>query len=233
MFPSCEAPEPMFLRKFVVLPDGALDLFASHLINEDVPITPIEVDPMIMEAIEAGISTPAELDHYLLCRSNGCNHNLAACFAKRSFPGVKTDAVFNEGKFSGQSTGECSARGVWLRTQAEACGVSTTGKWYCSGLASFPGDPTAWVDSRGDMLRIAEAKNMNMHGYVEHKAHQVDPGDDIDIADDIIEDEVADILEANPFAAVEAVREDLRALRTGAVDNNPLLCKDYFSTDIE
>jgi hypothetical protein len=216
----------VYTNHYVVLPDGKL---------ERVDIQKLEVDdgdftPLTFPVVSSNLDAQA---HYEYMRLNGESHNMAEMLATRSFPGVKTDAVFNEGKFSGQSTGECTAHGKWLRSQAEAAGVSTTGKWYCSGLASFPGDPTAWVDSRGDVLRIAEAKNMNVHGYVEHSAYETDPGDDLDIADDIIEDEVADILEANPFAAVEAVREELHALRTGAVDNNPLLCKDYTSTDIE
>lgn len=184
------------------------------------------------EVTAARSLSPPQLLKYRDMRVAGESHNCAEMFATRTFPGVKTDAIFNEGKFSGQSTGECAAHGVWLREQARLAGVSTTGKWYCSGLASFPGDPTAWVDSRGDVLRIAEAKNMTTHGYIEHAAYETDPGDDLDIADDIIEDGVADILESNPHAAVDSVRSELRALRTGAVDNNPLLCQDYTSTEI-
>lgn len=225
------------MRKFVVLPDGSYEevkpLSVVDCVVPDSEYTPIEVDPFVTEAVEEGIKTPEHLDHFITCRLNGCSPKLAAALATRSFPGVKTDAVFNEGKFSGQSTGECSAHGVWLREQARLAGVSTNGKWYCSGLASFPGDPTAWVDSRGDVLRIAEAKNMTTHGYVDHQAYETDGGEDLVIDDGLIEDEVADILEANPFAAIEAVREEVYALRTGAVDNNPLLCRDYDSTDIE
>lgn len=211
-------------RNFVELPDGRYEALPASISPEGIEFVPITF-PVVSDDLDAQA-------HYEYMRLNGESHNMAEMLATRSFPGVKTDAIFNEGKFSGQSTGECAAHGVWLRRQAEAAGVSTTGKWYCSGLASFPGDPTAWVDSRGDVLRIAEAKNMNVHGYVEHSAYETDGGDDLDIADDIIEDEVADILEANPYAAIDAVRDEVYALRTGAVDNNPLLCKDYTSTDI-
>ncbi|SIO37916.1 hypothetical protein SAMN05444166_4227 [Singulisphaera sp. GP187] len=163
---------------------------------------------------------------YWRMRKAGESHNMAEMLALRSFPGIKTDAIFNEGKFSGQSTGECDPRGAWLRQQAEAAGVSTSGKWYCSGLASFPGDPTAWVGDRGDVLRIAREKNLTVDGYVTHKAHEVDPGSDMPIADDIIADEVNDILESNPFADAEAVRDEVYKLRTGAVDDHPLLVQD-------
>ena len=147
---------------------------------------------------------------------------MAEMLATRSSPGVKSDAVFNEGKFS-LETGRIGPQELWRKEQAEAAGVSTAGKWYCSGLDSFPGDPTAWVDSRGDVLRIAEAKNLNVHGYVEHSAYETDGGDDLDI----IEDEVADIIEAHPFAAIDSISDEVYALRTGAVDPNPLRVGDY------
>lgn len=289
------------MRKFVLLPDGRYEEAHPNSVAgmcvPDHEFTPI--DPKIVDAIEAGIKEPRDLDRYVLARKGGAvrshdeafsvaaytraitdhfgdpkwdelkimsipwhrieateryartvardfsvqvrywrmrlegeSHSMAEMLATRTFPGVKTDAIFNEGKFSGQSTGECDARGTWLRAQAEAAGVSTTGKWYCSGLADFPGDPTAWVDSRGDVLRIAEAKNMTVRGYVEHKAHETDPGEDLAIDDGLIEDEVADILESNPHAAVDAIRDEVYQLRTGAVDPNPLLCQDYTSVEI-
>lgn len=169
---------------------------------------------------------------YREMRRNGESHNMAAMLAARKFPGVKTDSVFNEGKFSGQGQGDCDPHHAWNLQQAKNAGVSTNGKWYCSGLASFPGDPTAWVDSRGDVIRIAKEKNMTTHGYVEYQGHETDPGEDVRIADDIIDDEVNDILDSNPGANAEYVREQLVDLRTGRVDPNPLLCRDYTSTDI-
>lgn len=166
-------------------------------------------------------SKPGSMTHYLNCRVNGCKHTLAMCLASRSFPGVKTDSIFNEGRFSGDS-GKIGVEQLWLKKQAEDAGVSTTGKFYLKGLASFPGDPTAWVDSRGDVLRVARDKNMNVHGYVEYQGHETDGGEDKVIADELIEDEVADILEAHPHQNPEAVREEVYAVRTGAIDNNPL-----------
>lgn len=162
---------------------------------------------------------------YVEMRLAGESHNMAEMLATRTFPGVKTDAVFNEGKFSSDS-GIHGAEQTWLRARAEAAGVSTNGKWYCRGLASFPGDPTAWVGDRGDVLRIAREKNMTVHGYVECKGHETDPGDDLTIASDIIDDEVSDIMESHPFADREAVREEVYRLRTGAVDPNPLVVQD-------
>lgn len=169
--------------------------------------------------------------NFWLMLLKGESRSMAEMLATRSFPGLKTDSIFNEGKFSSDS-GQIGQEQLWLQKQAEAAGVSTNGKWYCRGLASYPGDPTAWVGDRGDVLRVAREKNMTVQGYVEHKGHEVDPGGDVAIASDLVDSEVADILESNPFANPEEVREQVTAVRSGAVDTNPLLCGDYESTDI-
>jgi len=169
---------------------------------------------------------------YLLMRLDGQSHSMAEMLATRSFPGVKTDSVFNEGKFSGDS-GKVGPEQVWLQEQAKAAGVSTNGKWYCRGLASFPGDPTAWVDSRNDVLRIAREKNLTVQGYVEHKGYQEDPGHDKPIDESIIEAEVDSIAGGHPGVSREDVREQVYALRTGRVDPNPLRVDDAEIDDYE
>lgn len=239
----------------VILPDGRIDSEGSKFVNPDVKLEPIEFpvvssvdriqshyeserlagldhDHAIVNVYWAsfgplpdGLKTLPQRQRYREMRVAGESHNMAEMLATRSFPGLRTDAIFNEGRFSSDA-GKVGPEQLWLKQQAEAAGVSTNGKWYCRGLASFPGDPTAWVSDRGDVLRVAREKNMNVEGYVEHKAHHVDPGDDISIADDIIESEVREILEACPEANADDVREEVYAVRTGAVDNNPLCVED-------
>lgn len=211
---------------FVILPGGRLEAGVDHLIPGDVEL--VQIDPLVAEAIEDGCSEPRQLDHYLTCRGNGCARKLAACLALRAFPGIKTDAIFNEGRFSGADQfAHCPAEGAWLRAQAESVGVNTTGKYYLSGLAEFPGDPAAWVSDRGDVLRVAREKNLRiLDGYVTHEPIEREPVADVEIADDLIEDEVRDILDENPGACREDVRERVYALRTGRVDPNPLAVDD-------
>lgn len=208
----------------VILPDGRID--SSYAAPDDVELVPIrEVPQEIQEAVEDGCKTPDQLDLYLRCRANGCNRKLAICLAMKSFPGVKSDAIFNEGKFSGES-GRIGVQELWRREQAEKVGVSTNGKWYCSGLADFPGDPTAWVGDRGDVLRVARKKNMTVHGYVESQGHESDPGEDLPIAQEIIDREVDSFMEMSPGANREAVADSIYQLRTGQVDNSPLRVED-------
>lgn len=208
---------------FVILPSGVAE--PSDAIPDDVALTPI--DPRIVEACEDGIGTPAQLDRYLECRANGCSRRLAASLALKRFPAIKTDSIFNEGRVNGNQFEHCPRQGDFLRKIAEEAGVSTTGKYYCRGLAEYPGDPMAWVSDRGDVLRVARAKNLNIvDGYVTHKARDVEPMADVPIAADLVEDEVADILDANPGAKPELVRDEVYRLRTGQVDPNPLVLKE-------
>jgi hypothetical protein len=207
----------MIATAYVILLDGRLDPNSAHLIPGDV-----QLDEIVFPVISNNIVTQARYDSMRLA---GESHNMAEVLATRCYPGVKSYAIFNDGKFS-TAAGKIGVEQQWLAKQAESVGVSTTGKWYCRGLASFPGDPTAWVESRGDVLRIAKEKNMTVHGYVEHQGYETDPGNDEVISEDIINNEVMDIVDSNPGVDQEQVREEVYKLRTGAVDNNPLLVQD-------
>ena len=77
---------------------------------------------------------------YFEMRLKGESHNMAEMLATRSFAGIRTDAIFNEGRFSGESRGHCTAHETWLRQQAEKHGVNTAGKYYIT--AKYPDDIT-------------------------------------------------------------------------------------------
>ena len=51
--------------------------------------------------------------------------------------------------------------------------------------------------------------------------------EDVAIGSDIINHAVEDILGESPFMGAEAAREKAVSLRTGAIDPNPLLVRDY------
>jgi putative FmdB family regulatory protein len=54
--------------------------------------------------------------------------------------------------------------------QAKKHGVNVTGKVYDPQLASFPGDPKAWVGSDTDVRQVAEHRNLGIKGKVNVKA---------------------------------------------------------------
>ena len=73
---------------------------------------------------------------------------------------------------------------------------------------------------------------MTVHGYIEHQGHETDPGDDIPVADDIIEDATQAILDEHPLTPPDEARDQAFALRSGAVDDNPLRVGDYTEADL-
>ena len=175
-------------------------------------------------------TSPDQLVLYVNSRLAGTSHNLAEMFATRSFPGIKgTDAIFTSDWFSGDDD-QNPYEQVWLREQAEAAGVSTTGKKYLRGLADYPGDPTAWVGGQSDVLAVAKAKNMTVHGYVEHEGIKYEGPDPFDrpyrVADDLIERELDSIIGDDLSIDRDDLREQVREIREGRVDPNPLLVQD-------
>ena len=61
--------------------------------------------------------------------------------------------------------------------EAKAAGISTSGKFYMSGLADKRGhkDPDAWVDSIADVKKVAQKRNLTVTGAVEHQGTPVPP----------------------------------------------------------
>lgn len=160
-------------------------------------------------------------------RLAGESHNMAELLATRSFPGLRTDSIFNEGRCNGNQFEQCPDRGEYYRRIAEAQGVSTTGKSYLSGLAQYPGDPRAWVSDRGDVLRVARENNLTVSGYVEYAPPEAEPRPPVTIAKDIVEREVADIVTKYPDLTEDEVREKVIEVRTGAVDHQGPLVSDH------
>lgn len=68
--------------------------------------------------------------------------------------------------------------GEHFRKLADEAGVVRHGKQYISQLADFPGDPDAYVDNRGDMVRVAKKKGKNIDdGLVKYKHESKTPPD--------------------------------------------------------
>lgn len=233
-------------EKYIVMPDGSLEKDETGLIPPDVPVIPLSVaacaprsaawveivyqmGPVTLgqvNELQGHTEDPdSPLGRYKAMRLDGQSHNMAIMLATRSFPGVKSDAIFNEKRCNGNQFEATPAQGDWLRKQAEARGVSTTGKTYLSGLASFPGDPTAWVADRHDVVAVAKAKGLSVDGYVTHHESPRGPapsGNAFEVAPSLIRSEAEAICRANPGANFEAVADRLTQVRSGKVDlGNP------------
>lgn len=155
---------------------------------------------------------------YVRMRREGVSHNLAEMFALQSPPQIAgTDSIFTEGWCNGNQFEGQEWVGNMYRREAEAAGVDVTGKRYLGGLARWPGDPEAWVSGRGDVKRICEQRGWNCNGAVKVKApDDVAPPEHTPLADDIIDDKVAEILETVP--AKDRPRVDTIDLREQVKD---------------
>lgn len=157
---------------------------------------------------------------------DGMAPKLAEVLATGKFPGTRTDREFLEGHCNGSQFERTPWIGDGYKARAEQSGVSTNGKVYLSGLASFPGDPAAWVSDRSDVLRVAREKGLTVHGSVHYDPGEPGPPERVAIDPRLVEAEVQDVLAENPDADVEEVRERVIELRTGQVDPNPSLVSE-------
>lgn len=145
----------------------------------------------------------ADFPWYVAQRLAGTSHKMAKMLVTGRTPFIMTDDVFLAGltrQFEGPIG---SMMGDYYHQVAAQHGVDVTGAVYFPGLASFPGDPQAWIRSRGDVARVAEEKNLTIRGGMLDRQARRDeaPPPDIDVADDLVENRVREMVEANPDLA--------------------------------
>lgn len=132
-------------------------------------------------------------DHYEAMREAGESHNLAELLALQQCPQVVTDSTFMVGSENGKQFERNPVIGDRYRKIAEAKGGSTTGKKYLSQLAEFPGDPRAWVSTRGEVKKLCEQNGWGVDGAVKVKVRDCKPTPPVGVAEDLVQDEVASI----------------------------------------
>lgn len=150
-------------------------------------------------------SNPHVQAHYEQCLKNGCSPKLAEALAFQQGPAMRTDATFMQGECNGKQFAKDPATGNRLKKIAKKAGVSVVGKKYMSSLARFPGDPEAWVSSRGEVEKVVRKRGWGCTGSVNVQARQDEPlkqkGVTRGVADHIIEAEVESIVAETPEIA--------------------------------
>lgn len=136
--------------------------------------------------------------HYAAMRMDGTGHKLADCLARQTAPGALTDREFLEGHCNGNQFAGQEHVGDAYAAIAAAEGVDITGAVYINGLASYSGDPRAWVRGRGDVLKLCAERGYNADGAVTVRHGSRDETPDVAVADDIIEQRVMAKLEKDP-----------------------------------
>lgn len=110
-------------------------------------------------------------DRYVRMIESGTTPRLALMLALQQPPGTRgTDRSFMQGKLNDQWLGDLPKfQADRILAGARAAGISTTGKFYCSGIADKRGhmDPEAWVDSVDDVKKVARRRNLQVRGIVD------------------------------------------------------------------
>lgn len=102
---------------------------------------------------------------------------------------LQTDTTFLRGSEDGYGTDQRGRKTA--HAKARAAGVNISGMRYCPGLATEMHDPKAWVGSRSDVKRIAEARGLGIEGTVTVRAPEVEHIEKpYEVANNLVEREV-------------------------------------------
>lgn len=147
--------------------------------------------------------------HYEQMIKAGQTEAFALMCALQQPPGTRgTDRALMEGRMDGSwLNGLPKRQADRMIREAKSAGISTSGKFYMSGLADARGhcDPRAWVDSTADVMRVAEERNYEVNGVVTRKARETAPQRAKEVSDSLLSEAVAEERKKNPTAK----REDL------------------------
>lgn len=132
--------------------------------------------PIPTEILSRGQQAVAMYEKLL---SEGYGHKWAEMCALQQPPGVRqTDRAFMQGRLNQQWLDDMPTdHAQHILGEAKRAGISTSGKFYMSGLSDKrgPADPDAWVDSVGDVKRVAEKKNLTVRGVIDRDGEPVPP----------------------------------------------------------
>jgi hypothetical protein len=125
-------------------------------------------------------------------------------------PGTKgTDRAFMYGRYNQQQFDDMPPKFAnRMLREAKAAGIDTAGKYYLGGLADKRAytDPSAWVDSTADILRVARKRNLTVEGIVTHKGEAVPPKRTV-LSETIISEEMKHYRKLHPGKKREELRE--------------------------
>lgn len=164
---------------------------------------------------EIAASSPDVRAHYIRMIEDGVSERFAEMAALQQPPGTRgTDRAFMEGRYHGNWMDSMPKHvASQMLKDAQAAGISTTGKFYMGGIADSRGhrDPAAWVDSAADVLKVAKQRDLEVHGIVEYVPPQKGPPKEVDINPRILNEHVRKEMKANPGLrrgdAIEKVKE--------------------------
>ena len=154
-------------------------------------------------------------EHYIRMVQSGQTERFAAMCALRQAPGTRgTDRALMQGRYAGEWMGQMhSPMAKRMVREARAAGINISGKFYMGGLADSRGhrDPAAWIDSVADIKKVAEERRLHVQGIVDYTPPEQAPRKSVDLAPDVLREQVRKELKANPKLsrgeAIERVKD--------------------------
>lgn len=143
---------------------------------------------------------PAIQGFYERCRIDGVAHSLAEMFAFQSPPTPHDDTTWlrlNSKNIGGHENPFIHEA---YTAPSRELGLSTSGSVYMPSIADFPGDPKAWVKNESELKQrqVERGGGWSDGTQVVRARNDVEPEADIDVAPDIVEQRVMDMMDANP-----------------------------------
>lgn len=153
--------------------------------------------------------------HYREMVRDGQTERFAEMAALQQPPGTKgTDRALMEGRLNNAWLSDMpKPLADRMVREARAAGINTSGRFYMGGLADKRAhlDPAAWIDSAADIKRVAQARDLEVHGIVEYTPPEKPKPKSVDIAPDILKENVRAEMRRNPSLkkgeAIEKVKE--------------------------
>ena len=164
---------------------------------------------------DISVAGPDVQAHYRKLVSAGQTPRFAEMAALQQPPGTRgTDRAFMQGRLNNQQFADMnSPLAQRMLREAKAAGISTSGRFYMGGLADKRAhlDPKAWVDSVADIKKVAQERDLHVQGIVEDSPPEKPPKKSVDIAPDILREQVRKEIKANPSLkrqdAIERVKD--------------------------
>ena len=142
---------------------------------------------------------PAVQAHYEQCLRAGTSETLAEMFALGCPPQPSSDTQFFAGMGDGFGRDEAGRQNALA--EAKRAGVDVAGATYLPGLADFPGDPRAWVRTKGEIRQQCEAKGLHADGpnfQVNGQLYATPKPEVAPVAQDIVDEAVEQKIATDP-----------------------------------
>ena len=149
--------------------------------------------------------------HFLKMIAEGQTSRWSEMCALQMPPGVRgTDRAVMQDRNNGEWLDKMPPKQARkILGDAKHAGISTSGKYYMSGLADKrgPGDPHAWIESSADILKVAKERNLHVNGIVDYEPREVEKAASKPLSNSLVKELSAKEKKLNPKASAGELKE--------------------------